>query len=114
MVETVAATPSGGLTLKRNQAARFLLLRFLLLLAGLAFLFIGPFKLFMHVSGSPSEDALSLANRPDKLRALPTATVIQAGLSAPDLPWAWLELKNRAQAGRSLAGTGISSNTLAS
>jgi serine/threonine protein kinase len=42
----------------------------------------------------------SLANRPDKLRSLPTATVIQVGLAEPKSAWPWQELQNRAGDGR--------------
>ena len=42
----------------------------------------------------------NVANNPFRLKSLPTARVIEAGLSNPDAPWAWQELEKRAQSGR--------------
>jgi hypothetical protein len=41
-----------------------------------------------------------LAQDPQQIRVLPTAEIIQVGLSEPELPWAWQELKNRGQRGQ--------------
>jgi len=73
----------------------FVLLLILLGLLG----FIGFVTLRHGSTGDPS-----LANQPFKLRTLPNETVIQAGLSEPQLPWAWQELQNRAQDGRLSTG----------
>jgi serine/threonine protein kinase len=54
----------------------------------------------LRIAPNANSSATSLANRPDKLRSLPTATVIQAGLSEPQSPWAWQELQSRARDGR--------------
>jgi len=43
-------------------------------------------------SGSPQA---SLADSPFRLRKLPTAQVIDVGVSKPLLPWAWQELEQR-------------------
>ncbi len=47
-----------------------------------------------------NETPATLAKSPQKLKSLPTATVIQAGLAEPGLPWAWNELKSRSETGR--------------
>ena len=47
---------------------------------------------------------VSLADRPDKLQALPTATVLDVGLATPRSAWPWIELENRARDGRLHAG----------
>ncbi len=57
---------------------------------------IGSIALFSSWERRP----VSTADSPQKLRRLPTAEVIQAGMAKPDSPWAWQELKQRAQDGR--------------
>ncbi len=49
----------------------------------------------LFVPRNGNADLTSLANRPDKLRSLPTATVMQVGLAEPLSPWAWQELEKR-------------------
>ena len=46
------------------------------------------------------EGSESLAESPWKLRELPTAQVIQAGVTKPNLPYAWQELEKRAKGGQ--------------
>ena len=41
-----------------------------------------------------------LANSPDRLQSAPTVAVFQAGIANPLIPMPWMELKNRAKAGR--------------
>jgi serine/threonine protein kinase len=43
----------------------------------------------------PASPPASLADSPHKLRKLPTAQVIEAGLAKPISPWAWSELEKR-------------------
>ncbi|MBE0545379.1 MAG: protein kinase [Verrucomicrobia bacterium] len=47
-----------------------------------------------------NEPPANLAHSPHKLKSLPTATVIQTGLTEPGEPWAWNELKRRSESGR--------------
>jgi hypothetical protein len=45
-------------------------------------------------------NTMSLVKSPQELQKSPIATLIQIGLAEPLSPWAWLELQNRAKAGR--------------
>jgi len=53
---------------------------------------------FFHTRNE-NADPMSFANRPDKLRSLPTDKIIQVGLEKPESPWAWQELEKRAKSG---------------
>jgi hypothetical protein len=62
-----------------------------LLLVGIIFA-----NLFAHLD----RELPQLAHRPDLLRQLPNAELINVGVAEPDSPWAWQELQRRAQSGR--------------
>jgi predicted Ser/Thr protein kinase len=48
---------------------------------------------------APVETPAKLAFLPEELKTLPSDEVFQAGLAQPQMPWPWMELKNRAGTG---------------
>ena len=83
-------------SVKRNaRIKKFAIMASLLLCLVAVFLVAGT--LLQRRSGFAPN--LSPAENPQQLRGLPTEQVIQAGLDKPQIPWAWIELQNRAQKG---------------
>ncbi|MGD1084277.1 MAG: protein kinase, partial [Verrucomicrobiota bacterium] len=72
----------------------------IVLALGIVFLGLDSTVAFLRVRDENARKR-NPADWPDILQTLPTAAVIQAGLDKPaQAPWPWMELQNRAKAGR--------------
>ena len=90
-------TPTGGAASSGIPSRRHHRLVLALILGSMMAGILGysAIKEFLKPAPISSAHLADLANKPFKLKSLPTAQVIQVGLAKPLSPWAWQELERR-------------------
>jgi len=93
-----AETPCRQAAVRTEKPGRFsrLILAGVVVVGGLFLLLVGLAFMGHIVSDRLMNTSRPLAEQPAELKTRPTAEVIKAGLANPELPWAWMELQNRA------------------